>query len=186
MKNEQNYFSAGVGPGGLNSREEIRLMICFLVQNLTQPLTCALAEQVFAQEGLANYFEYYAALQELLQSGQLIMQPQEGEDVLRLEDKYRHAAAELAKTLPQRVRDRALHAAEQLQAQHRRAQENGITVYPAGGGGCYMTFRQGQGSDMLMSVTLYAPDRETAQRMRETFLKHPGKLYSAVIEAVSG
>ena len=177
------FLCAGVLPGGLHSREEVRLLLCFLADNLAQPLTVGLAEQVFAGEGLANYFEYTAALHELLEAGQLTMSTQAGEAVLRLEGKYAHAAGELARELPRRVRDRALHAAERLQAQSRHERENGITVYPAQGGGCYMTFRQGQGSDMLMSVTLYAPDRDTAEAMRAKFLENPGRVYSAVIEA---
>lgn len=184
QNNNEDFLSAGVLPGGLHSRDEIRLLLCFLARNLAQPLSHAVAEQVFSQEGLANYFEYYAALQELLQAGQLVMDTQQGEAVLLLEKKYAHAAQELAQTLPRRIRDRALHAAEQLQAQARREQENGITVYPAAGEGCYMTFRQGKGSDMLMSVTLYAPDRAAADAMRETFLQNPGKLYRAVIDAL--
>ena len=182
MSND-GFLSAGVLPGGLHSREEIRLLLCFLAGHLAQPLTAGLAEQVFAKEGLANYFEYTAALHGLLEAGQLTMSTEAGQAVLRLEEKYAHAAEELARELPRRVRDRALHAAEQLQAQNRREQENGITVYPAGGGGCYMTFRQGRGSDTLMSVTLYVPDRDTAEATRARFLENPGRLYSAVIEA---
>jgi len=180
---DDSFLSAGVPPGGLHSREEIRLLLCWLAGRLAQPLTEDLAEQIFAGEGLANYFEYTAALHELLKAGQLAMSNESGETVLRLDAKYAHAADELAKELPRRVRDRALHAAEQLQAQSRREGENGITVYPAQGGGCYMTFRQGRGSDMLMSVTLYAPDRDTAEEMRAKFLENPGRVYSAVIES---
>ena len=180
---DDSFLSAGVPPGGLHSREEIRLLLCWLAGNLAQPLTEPLAEQVFAGEGFANYFEYTAALHALLKAGQLTMSVEAGESVLRLNPKVAHAAEELAKELPRRVRDRALHTAEQVQAQSRRERENGITVYPAGGGGCYMTFRQGKGGDMLMAVTLYAPDRETAEAMRVKFLEHPGRLYSAVIEA---
>ena len=186
MCNDGGFLSAGVLPGGLHSREEIRLLLCFLARHLAQPLTVSLAEQVFAKEGLANYFEYTAALHELLEAGQLTMSNEAGGEVLRLEAKYVHAADELAQELPRRVRDRALHAAEQLQAQHRREKENGITVYPAGDGGCYMTFRQGRGGDMLMSVTVYVPDRDTAEGMREKFLENPGKIYTAVIEAFNG
>jgi len=180
---DDSFLSAGVPPGGLHSREEIRLLLCWLAAHLAQPLTDGLAEQVFAGEGLANYFEYTAALQALLSAGQLTMSRESGEAVLRLNPKYAHAADELAKELPRRVRDRALHAAEQLQAQSRRERENGITVYPAGGGGCYMTFRQGRGGDMLMSVTLYAPDKETAEALRAKFLENPGRVYSSVIES---
>ena len=189
---DDGFLSAGVPPGGLHSREEIRLLLCWLAGQLAQPLSEALAEQVFAGEGFANYFEYTAALQELLGAGRLLMSNESGGAVLRLDPKYTHAAGELAKELPRRVKDRALHAAERLQAQSRREQENGITVYPAqggasaGGGGCYMTFRQGEGGDMLMSVTLYAPDRETAENMRTKFLENPGRVYSAVIESFGG
>jgi len=183
MRSDDGFLRAGVQPGGLHSREEIRLLLCFLADRLAQPLTAGLAEQLFAQEGLANYFEYTAALHELLEAGQLVIATQAGEAALRLDEKYAHAAHELAKELPRRVRDRALHAAEQLQAQQRRERENGITVYPAGDGGCYMTFRQGKGGDLLMSVTVYVPDKETAQAMREKFLENPGRIYSAVIES---
>jgi hypothetical protein len=183
---DDSFLSAGVPPGGLHSREEIRLLLCYLAGHLAQPLTEPLAEQVFAGEGFANYFEYTASLHALLKAGQLTISVASGESILRLDPKYAHAAAELAKELPRRVRDRALHAAEQLQAQSRRERENGITVYPAEGGGCYMTFRQGQGSDMLMAVTLYAPDKVTAETMRAKFLENPGRVYSAVIEAFNG
>ena len=70
---DDGFLSAGVPPGGLHSREEIRLLLCYLAGRLAQPLTAALAEQVFAGEGLANYFEYTAALHALLEAGQLTM-----------------------------------------------------------------------------------------------------------------
>ena len=182
---DDSFLSAGVPPGGLHSREEIRLLLCWLAGNLAQPLTEPLAEQVFAGEGFTNYYEYSAALHALLKAGQLVMSNESGAVILRLDPKYAHAADELAKELPRRVRDRALRAAEQLQAQSRRERENGVTVYPAEGGGCYMTFRQGKGGDMLMAVTLYAPDRETAESMHAKFLENPGRVYSAVIESFS-
>jgi len=183
MKDE-NYISAGVALGGLHNREEIRLLLCMLAHRLAQPLTAAIAEQVFAQEGLANYFEYHAALQELLACGQLACAAEDGGLVLTLREEYIHGAMELAKELPRRVCDRAIHAAERLQEQHRRERENQITVYPTDDGGCYMTFHQGENRDMLMSVTIYLPDKEQAARVRANFLANPGKLYAAVIQAL--
>jgi hypothetical protein len=181
---DENFITAGVAPGGLYSREEIRLLLCVLAKRLTEPLTTAVAEQVFAQEGLANYFEYHAALQELLACGQLECVPQEGSLALVLPEAVAHAAGELSKALPRRVCDRAVHTAERLQEQNRREQEHQITVYPAGEG-CYMTFRQGEQKDLLMSVTVYLPGREQAQRVRAQFLENPGKLFAAVINALN-
>jgi len=180
----ENFLSAGVAIGGLYSREEIRLLLCVLAQRLVQPLTAAVAEQVFSQEGLANYFEYSAALQELLASGQLTCAAQDGDLVLALPEEYAHAVRELANELPHRACERAILAAQRLQRQSRRARDNHISVYPTDDGGCYMTFHQGKKEDRLMSVTVYLPDREHAERVRVNFLEDPGRLFAAVIQAL--
>jgi hypothetical protein len=73
-----------------------------------------------------------------------------------------------------------------LQEEGRREKENHITVYPTSGGGCYMTFHQGESADMLMSVTVYLPDKEQAARVRARFLANPGRLYGAVLNALEG
>jgi len=181
---DDNFISAGVAPGGLYSREEIRVLLCDLARQLPQPLSVPAAEAVLVGEGLVNYFEFHAALQELTLSGRLEMQPRDGELVLALPEKYRHAASHLAQELPRQARDRALHAAEQLQQRARREHDHRISVYPTKDGGFYITFRQGEDDAMLLSVTIYAPDKQQAERVRRRFLENPGKLYSAVIEAI--
>ena len=187
MKDEANhdFFSAGVAPGGLYSREEIRTLLCDLSMHLAQPLTIAVAEAVFTGEGLANYFEFHAALQELTQAGKLEAQHHAGELVLVLPEQYRHATATLAQDLPRHARDRALHAAEQFQQRSNREADNRISAYPTKDGGFYITFRQGERDDMLMSVTIYVPDKEQAERVRERFLADPGRLYRAVIDSIN-
>jgi len=183
MKDE-NFLSAGVAPGGLYSRDEIRTLLCDLAAQLTLPFTVTQAEAVFVGEGLANYFEFHAALHELTQQGKLLLESKQGQLCLVLPDSHRHAAATLAQELPRRVRDRALHAAEQLQLHATREADNRISVYPTDGGGFYITFRQGESDDMLLSVTVYAPDAAEAERIRARFLQNPGKLYGAVLGAL--
>ena len=182
---DENFFSAGVAPGGLYSREEIRLLLCELARLLAQPLSLPVAEAVFAGEGLANYFEFHAALRELTDAGQLELRPSQGELTLALPAKYHHATEELAaRELPRRTLDRALHAAEQMQERGRRERDSRISMYPTRDGGFYMTFRQGESDDMLMSVTIYVPDKDEAERVRGRFLENPGRLYGAVVEVL--
>ena len=181
---DENFISAGVAPGGLYSREEIRLLLCDLARQLAQPLSVPVAEAALTGEGLVNYFEFHAALQELTQSGRIELTTQKGELVLVLPEKFHHAAAHLAQELPRQARDRALHAAEQLQRHSQREQDNRISVYPTHDGGFYITFRQGESDDMLLSVTIYAPDKDQAERIRRRFLENPGRLYSAVLGAI--
>ena len=186
MKDQNHdFFSAGVAPGGLYSREEIRTLLCDLTMQLAQPLTISIAEAVFTGEGLVNYFEFHAALQELTQAGKLELESRQGELVLTLPRQYHHATATLAQDLPRHARDRALHAAEQLQQRSRREADNRISVYPTKDGGFYITFRQGESDDMLMSVTIYVPDKDQAERVRSRFLEEPGRLYRAVINSIN-
>ncbi|MDR2526065.1 MAG: YraN family protein [Oscillospiraceae bacterium] len=180
---DPELFTAGVTPGGLYNRRQIRLLLCLLALRLSEPLTLRQAEQCFMEEGLANYFEFRAALEELLQEGQLTAARENGEAALRLPAELRAGVEDLAREIPKQAMDRALHRAAQIQEAERRERDNQISVYPLQAGGYLMTFRQGSGSEMLMSVTLYQADRAQVERTRQAFLEAPGKLYAAVLGA---
>lgn len=183
---DPNFLTAGVAPGGLYSREQIRLLLCWLALRLPEPLTAQQAERCFMEEGLANYFEFYAALDSLLAEGRLEAGRADGATQLRIPGPYRRAVEELALELPRQARARALFRAEQIQERERRERDNLISVYPLKDGGFLMTFRQGSGSDTLMSVTVYLADREQVERVRGRFLREPGRLYEAVIGVLEG
>ena len=184
---DENFFSAGVAPGGLYSREQIRLLLCYLLLHVATPLSISQAELVFTEEGLANYFEFRAALEELLRLEQIKIEQAEGTNLLRLAEKLKFAVEDLvAKELPRSVCARALHTAELVQERERKERDNQLSVYPVQGGGFYVTFRQGDGSDMLMSVTVFLADRAHVESVKAKFLSHPGKLYEAVIHALEG
>ncbi len=181
---DPDFLTAGVAPGGLYNREQIRLLLCWLALRLPEPLSVQQAEQCFMEEGLANYFEFRAGLEALLADGQLEAERAQGVTRLRLPAQFRHAVEDLAGELPRQVRDRALLRAEQIQEQERRERDNQISVYPLRDGGFLMTFRQGSGSDTLMSVTIYLADRAQVELVRERFLRNPGRLYEAVLGAL--
>ena len=50
-------FSAGVEPGGLRNRNEIKVLIAFLLKNTERGLSRRQLMEVIQREGLANYFE---------------------------------------------------------------------------------------------------------------------------------
>ena len=49
-------FSAGVEPGGLRNRNEIKVLIAFLLKNTERGLSHRQLMEVIQREGLANYF----------------------------------------------------------------------------------------------------------------------------------
>ena len=83
-KMEYDAFSAGVEPGGLRNRNEIKVLIAFLIENLERSLSKRQLFTVIQQEGLANYFEASQALSELMSGGIVDFDLDGEEELLRL------------------------------------------------------------------------------------------------------
>ena len=147
-------FSAGVEPGGLRNRNEIKVLIAFLLKNTERGLSRRQLMEVIQREGLANYFEASQALESLIEGGSV--EPEE---------------------LPRAVRDKALTTAEELLKQERRMRETPVEIIPLENG-CNVKFIFND----LMTLTLYVADTEQAQSVKEKILADPESLYSAVIE----
>ena len=74
-------ITAGVRVGGLSDHTEIKILLCYLLSKLKQPITQnQLIECVCGQE-LVNYFEMQSALQHLIDN-KLIKEDENGFSIL--------------------------------------------------------------------------------------------------------
>ena len=104
MDNEFNAFAEGVEPGGLRNRTQIKILITYVVSKIGEPVKDSMIIEALQLHGLANYFEITQALDELIESGNLIIS--DGE--LTVAPKGIIAANELADELPVTVKETAL------------------------------------------------------------------------------
>ena len=111
---KQDAFSAGVEPGGLWHKNDIRILLCYILASVNAPLSRQDLTRIIQEKGLANYFEVEDALASLLTQGN-IAQDQEGRCTVT--PAGREIADSLDATLPLSVRDKALEAAFTLLAQ---------------------------------------------------------------------
>lgn len=178
---DSDAFTAGVDFGGLRSRQEIKVLICFLLESLEKPLSKGQMNEIMQEHGLANYFEVNQALDELIESGTAEVLEQ---DMLTLTEKGREATPELENNLPKTVREKALNCAVKLQTLARRRRENKIEVekYEQG---YHVTFSIFDKDDILMRLTVYAADISQVETIKQGFLKDPVSLYSGIIAALS-
>lgn len=72
FENEFDAFSEGVEPGGLRNRTQIKVLITFIVSRISEPLRDTMLIDALQTHGLANYFETTQALDELMDSGNLV------------------------------------------------------------------------------------------------------------------
>ena len=69
---EKDAVSAGVSEiGGLFSTAEIRILICYVISSIGQPVPGRMLADVLHYEGIANVFEVNDSIASLCESGQI-------------------------------------------------------------------------------------------------------------------
>lgn len=169
-------FTAGVEPGGLRTKDEIRILLCYLLSSVNGPLSRDDILQSVQGLGLANYFELTDALQELTENGNLILQT----DCYTASPQARAIADQLDTALPLSVRDKAVRAGLGLQAQARREKENIVEIEKSPSGYCVQCHISG-GKEDLMSFTLTVPDMRQAKLIKHNFQEAPENIYQMLL-----
>ena len=69
---EKDAVSAGVSEiGGLFSTAEVRILICYIISSINQPVPGRMLGDLLHYEGIANVFEVNDSIASLCESGQL-------------------------------------------------------------------------------------------------------------------
>ena len=165
---KQDAFSAGVEPGGLWHKNDIRILLCYILTSVGAPLSRQDLSRIIQEKGLANYFEVEDALATLLKQGNITQDEQGFCAVTR-------GGLEIANSL---------EAAFTLLAQAKAQRENRVELQKIKQG--YQVTCHISGGDMdLMAVTLYVPDRAQAEMVKRSFYKDPAGVYKLVLASLT-
>ena len=179
---EFDAFTGGVAPGGLRSKSDIRILICYLLKSVDAPLSGEDIIRVMQEKALANYFEVNDALYALVSLGN-IRREEDGTYVL--EPQGKSVADNLDVLLPLSVRDKAIAAAMSMLASAKIERENAVTTTRTDNGynvSCHIS-----GGDMeLMNLTVYVPDLYQARVVKKNFHRDPQRIYSLLLAALTG
>ncbi len=174
-------FSAGVEPGGLRSAEEIKLLICYLLNSIGEPVPRQQLLEIIYGNGMANFFDTGAAADDLIQKGHI---HESADGTLRISDSGQEIAQTLARTLPFTLRERSVQAALQLLSRMRAKKDSAVTIEKTEKG-FTVTCRLLEGDHDLLSVSLNAPDSLQAAAIKENFLNDPALLYRTTLAVLN-
>ena len=177
---QYDAFTSGIEPGGLRNRNEIKTLICYLVSKLETSITKDQLSKVICEEGIANYFELNQALSEILESGNISRENTDGDPLLYITDTGRKYIRTIERDVPFSVRENALNACRKFQTRLRREQEHKIRIDKLENG-CNITMSVPDGSDDLMTLTLFVADYDQALAVKEKFLSDPVTVYSNIV-----
>lgn len=179
MENYDAFFE-GVEPGGLRSRSEIKLLICYIICRIDGGITKNQLTDILCRKSLANYFEISQALSDVIKTGNIRSEFADGEEMLYPTDLGRTNTSQLENELPYTVKETALNATYEMLTRLKRERENEIEIVPHGSG-YDVTLSVMDNNDKLLSITLFVADEEQAQTVKENFLQDPIKFYSTIV-----
>ncbi len=182
---EFDAFDAGIELGGLRSRDDIRLLICYLLKSIDAPMTRQMLNDSMQEDGLANFFEVGQAIEELLKTGNITADILDEEEVLTVTEKGREAAELLQTSLPRTVREKAVNSAIRLTTRAKVERDNKIEVRKEDDGGYTITFTLFDRGTELMKLSIYVVDSLQLETVKQNFINDPVKVYSSIITSLT-
>ena len=182
---EYDAFDAGIELGGLRSRDDIRLLICYLLKSVDAPMTRDMLNDAMQEDGLANFFEVGQAIEELLKTGNITADILDEDEVITVTEKGREAAELLQTSLPRTVREKAVNSAIRLVTRAKVERENKIEVRKEDDGGYTITFTLFDRGTELMKLSIYVVDSLQLEQVKQNFINDPVKVYSTIITSLT-
>ncbi|MBQ8766730.1 MAG: DUF4364 family protein [Clostridia bacterium] len=182
---EFDAFDAGIELGGLRSRDDIRLLICYLLKSIDAPMTRQMLNDAMQEDGLANFFEVGQAIEELLKTGNITADILDEEEVITVTEKGREAAELLQTSLPRTVREKAVNSAIRLTTRAKVERDNNIEVKKEDDGGYTITFTLFDRGTELMKLSIYVVDSLQLETVKQNFINDPVKVYSSIITSLT-
>ena len=178
-----DVFSAGVQPGGLNTSQEIKILLCYMLYTVGQPMPRDQVTDIIVADGMANYFDTEDAIEELLRLQHLVA------------DDHRNIATtvtgnqigdSLSVRIPYMLRERSVKAALQLLKRREVERDNKVEIRRLEDGGCQVTCTVLDQEKPLLSVALRVADEYQAEQIKENFLADPSFLYRGNLAVLTG
>lgn len=130
---------AGIEPGGISDKHQVRVLICYLIVSVELPLTGGQIYEIFAKDDLVNYFAFMEAFYELIEVQDILVIPEDaGMEPGDLDAHYccsphgEQTAGTLSDNLPKSVRDRVYENAACMLEKVRPKYQSDVAVTKEG------------------------------------------------------
>lgn len=179
---QNNASSAGVKRGGLINTAEIKILICYILKSVSQPVCGTDLAEILHHEGIANYFEIDNAISELKANGSILL-VDGTTDTYIISDKGADAAITLKTTLPYTIRQKAYNLTVKMLATARNYAETKFSVEERDKG-CIISCSAFDHDLELLTVRIAVADEQQARTVKERFVANPSAVCRKIINYV--
>lgn len=178
-------FASGIVYGGLRNMLEIKILVCYMLDKVKEPMSRKQLCDCLQDTGLVNYFDLNTAIDELLNAKMICEVEYLDEACLSVTEAGRSNSKELQTVLTHTTRERSVKAALKLLARARAERETTVKIEKTETG-YNVTFIIEALGDEMMSLSLYVADILQAEQLKDEFLNDPAGLYTLIIDKLTG
>ena len=182
---EHDAFTQGTEPEGLKNRNDIGILICYLLNQVGKPFPKDDLVELIQENGFANYFETTNSISELIKNGNIEYSDEKCR-LLRLTKNGRLIVTQLHSNLSLLIRQRAAAAASQMVRRRKNESQYPVEITRIKDGGYQVVLHITDGLRDLMTLSVYVPSITEAKAIKRSFHKNPERLYSVMLAAVIG
>ena len=161
----------------LKDKEDIKILICYIFTKLEIRLTKDMIIYCLQNSGIANFFNINGAFSELLENEILKI---DSKNVISMSEKGFLIYESLGESLSQNIKDRAINAILDYVKMLKNISENNVLIEKLDPGYSIKCSISGGDFD-LMSLSVFAPDIESAITIKKNFYKNLEDIYSTVL-----
>lgn len=176
-------FDEGITLGGIRSKTEVRILICYLFTCIKQPMSKTTVINALLEKGLTNYFEASSCFDDLVNKGNLI-NSEDDSDLFIASENARMISEQLGDNLALTIKERAVECVMSLLEKERREKENKVTIENVDNGYIVKCSVSGEKND-LMNISLFLADDEQARIVKKNFYKNPQLIYKTILATLT-
>ena len=157
---------------------DLKILICYMLTSLGEPLPATELSQLFHYEGIANYFDTQTAIDNLLNGGYI---KETSKDMFLATEKGADLAETLKQSVALTVRERAIKVVARMMARRRHEKETDIEITKTERG-YNVSLNIIEGDSSLLQLSLKVADEISANFIKERILEDPSYVYAGLIE----
>ncbi len=178
----KDIFSAEVKLSGLKDKDEIKILICYLLCCIEDGLSKDEILETIHSNNLANYFDINDCLSDLISKNNITYC--EKEKKFKANNETKMISERLESFIPFSVKDQAICAAIKLLEKIKRKKENHVEIQK-NSNGFHVVCHVSGGNMELAQIKLYVPDMLQAKKVKDNFQKNPDIFYKCMLSLLA-
>lgn len=182
---EQTSFDEGVALGGLRSKEEIKILISYVLKKIDQPVLRERICDFLIEDSIANYFEINQAISEMIEDEALLCRLDEnGSETVTLMGKAYFRIDEVDNLIPKSIRHKALAAATRILNRERIEKSSNVSVEKVKDG-FLVSFGIDDEGETLFRMSVFVTDELQVETVKKNWFDKAAAIYSSVMSELT-